>query len=76
MSEPHEIHNAIALECAQRILRGIPDLEGRLVVLESIVTGVIGAMRLQPEGVHLALDILRDDAGDRLKSWPYGESAP
>lgn len=71
---PHEIHNRAALECAAIILREIPDLEGRMVALESVISGVLGMMHLPSAALGIALDLLRDGAGDRLNTRAYTES--
>lgn len=72
----HEIHNDIALACSAVVIAKFAALEDRLIALERIVAGVVGFCGLQPEGNRIALDIIRDCAGDRLGCPSYGDPAP
>jgi hypothetical protein len=39
---PNEKHNRIAMEIAERIMVDFPDLISRMVIMESLVSGLIG----------------------------------
>lgn len=66
MEAAYEIHNRIAANVAQRLVREIPDMTNRLIALESIVVGIIGSLPLKLGGDAVALNILLEGAGRRL----------
>lgn len=66
MEAMHEVHNRIAANVAQRLIREIPDITNRLIALESIVVAILWALPLKDGADKVALEILRDRAGERL----------
>lgn len=57
--EPHEKHNRIAAEMAEMLVREFPEADARMVVLESIVTAILGTLRRDEHRYRLARVELR-----------------
>lgn len=65
--KPHEKHNRIGVEIAAKILFEFPNTAHRLIVLESVISGVIKLMTKSPEAQLAIFEVLQEGILERFK---------